>query len=92
MIERLSRKADFPPVDQPSVTQPGSLADRKKRGMPSSEANAANEKFDFNRALEAIWALIGEVDQYLEQYNALGRWLRSRAIGAAAGVYSLRCS
>jgi methionyl-tRNA synthetase len=29
------------------------------------QANAANEKFEFNRALEVTWALISEVDQYL---------------------------
>src|SRR5580704_9179204 len=57
-------QGSFPPVDQPSVTQPGSLLMEKARDA-IQQANAANEKFEFNRALEVTWALISEVDQYL---------------------------
>jgi methionyl-tRNA synthetase len=57
-------EGNFPPADQPTVTQPGSLL-RDKTKVAIQQVNAAYGSFEFNRAVEVTWALISEVDQYL---------------------------
>jgi len=57
-------EGSFPPANLPSVTQQGSLLMQKAQ-VAIEQANAAQEKFEFSRALEVTWASISEVDQYL---------------------------
>ena len=67
----------FPPDDMPSVQQPGLLLRGKTENIRDA-VKGYYDGYEFHRAVEAIWSLVAEVDQYLSIERP---WIAAKQVG-----------